>query len=189
MAADGLPPDFDDEHDDGDDLGGVLDFLTAGDAAGEDDLGGLGEHPESVVAAESPGAMTVDDAFIGAIGPTGPDAAEDPDGAQFTVANPSGAVTVATLMDGRVERIELGPEVTAMTERELAEEVVVIARLATLEARSAQYSYMLDGMTGQGHDVVATRDFLSRDLDLPSPQDAEAERARVFSSRYADDHE
>ena len=76
-----------------------------------------------------------------------------------------------------------------MTETHLAEEIVVIAGLATQDARSAQYAFMLEGMRQQGHDNVATRDFLARDLDLPSPEEAEAARAQVFATRYAGGHD
>lgn len=107
----------------------------------------------------------------------------------FTVTNPPGTVTVTSSIDGRINRIELSPKVTTMTETHLAEEIVVIARLATQDARSAQYALMLDGMREQGHDNVTTRDFLSRDLDLPSPEQAKAARAEVFSTRYASDHD
>ena len=106
----------------------------------------------------------------------------------FTVTNPPGTVTVSTFMDGSVQRIDLSQEVISMTEADLADEIVVIARLATQDARAAQYVHVLDGMRQQGHDDVATRDFLSRDLDLPSPEDASAARARVFATRYAGDH-
>ena len=91
----------------------------------------------------------------------------------FTVTNPPGTVTVTTFMDGRVKQIDLSPKVTNMTEEDLADEIVVIAGLATQDARSAQYAFMLEGMREQGHDDVATRDFLARDLDLPTPEQAE----------------
>jgi len=118
-----------------------------------------------------------DASYLGAVGST------------FTVTNPPGTVTVSTFMDGSVRRIDLTQEVISMTEADLAEEIVVIARLATQDARAAQYVHVLDGMRQQGHDDVATRDFLSRDLELPSPEDASAARARVFATRYAGDHE
>ena len=92
-------------------------------------------------------------------------------------------------MDGRVQQIDLSPKVTDMTETDLADEIVVIAGLATQDARSAQYAFMLEGMRQQGHDNVATRDFLARDLDLPSPEEAEAAQAQVFATRYAGDHD
>ncbi len=88
----------------------------------------------------------------------------------FTVANPPGTVTVTAFMDGRVKQIDLSPKATDMTETDLADEIVVIAGLATQDAKSAQYAFMLEGMREQGHDDVATRDFLARDLDLPTPE-------------------
>jgi hypothetical protein len=106
----------------------------------------------------------------------------------FTVANPPGTVTVTTFMDGRVKQIELSGSTTDMTEQELADEIVVIAGLATQEAKSAQYAFMLEGMREQGHDDAATRDFLARDLDLPTPEEAREARAHIFATRYTDDH-
>jgi hypothetical protein len=117
------------------------------------------------------------------------EAADEPSVPLFTVTNPPGTVTVTTFMDGRVSRIDLSPKATTMTETNLADEIVVIARLATQDARSAQYSFMLEGMREQGHDNVATHDFLTRDLDLPSPDQAQAARAQVFSTRYASNHD
>jgi hypothetical protein len=105
----------------------------------------------------------------------------------FTVTNPPGTVTVTTFMDGRIQQIDLSPKVSTMTETDLAEEIVVIAGLATQHARSAQYAIMLAGMHQHGHDNVATRDFLARDLGLPSPEEAKAARARVFATRYVGD--
>jgi hypothetical protein len=93
------------------------------------------------------------------------------------------------MIDGRVQQIDLSPKATTMTETHLAEEIVVVAGLATQDARSAQYSFILEGMRAQGHDNAATRDFLRRDLDLPSPEDAEATRAEVFATRYAGGHD
>ncbi|HEX2284932.1 MAG TPA: YbaB/EbfC family DNA-binding protein [Mycobacterium sp.] len=107
----------------------------------------------------------------------------------FTVTNPPGTVTVTTFLDGRVKQIDLSPKVTDMTETDLADEIVVIAGLATQDAKSAQYAYMLEGMRQQGHDDAATRDFLTRDLDLPTPEQAQAARAALFATRYAGDHD
>jgi hypothetical protein len=117
------------------------------------------------------------------------DTADAPSVPLFTVTNPPGSVTVTTFMDGRVNRIDLSPKATTMTETNLADEIVVIARLATQDARSAQYSFMLEGMREQGHDDFATHDFLTRDLDLPSPDQAQAARAQVFATRYPSNHD
>ncbi|WP_293241107.1 YbaB/EbfC family DNA-binding protein [Mycolicibacterium sp.] len=113
----------------------------------------------------------------------------EPEEPTFTVTNPPGTVTVSAFMDGRVRQVELAQKVATMTETDLADEIVVIARMATQDARAAQYAYMLDGMRRQGHDDAATRDFLSRELDLPSPEDASAARAQVFAMRYAGEHD
>jgi hypothetical protein len=107
----------------------------------------------------------------------------------FTVTNPPGTVTVTAFLDGRVKQVDLSPKVTDMTERDLADEIVLIAGLATQDARSAQFAYMLEGMRQQGHDDVATRDFLARDLDLPTPDEAKAARAQLFSTRYSGGHD
>jgi hypothetical protein len=160
---DDAPPDNRDD-DDHDDLA-ALDFSTAEDASDTSDLDALGDY---VVQG---------------------DADDEPPVPLFTLSNPPGSVTVTTFMDGRVHQIDLSPKVTTMTETRLAEEIVVIAGLATQDARSAQYSFMLEGMRAQGHDNVATRDFLTRDLDLPSPEEAEAARAEVFATRYAGGHD
>ncbi|MCV7353856.1 YbaB/EbfC family DNA-binding protein [Mycolicibacterium fluoranthenivorans] len=113
----------------------------------------------------------------------------DADVAVFSVTNPPGTVTVTALMDGRVQRIELAPAAVLSTEAQLADEIVVIAGLATAQARSAQFTYMLEGMRREGQDDVVTRDFLKRDLDLPSPEEADAAQAHVFATRYAGDHD
>ncbi len=158
---DDAPPDKPDEGDH-DDLA-ALDFIPAQDAPETSDLDALGDY----------GAPEDDELPV----------------PLFTLTNPPGTVTVTTFMDGRVHQIDLSPKVTRMTETHLAEEIVVIAGLATQDARSAQYSFMLEGMRQQGHDNVATRDFLTRDLDLPSPEEAQAARAQVFATRYAGGHD
>jgi hypothetical protein len=107
----------------------------------------------------------------------------------FTVANPPGTVSVTTFMDGRVKNIELSSRTTELTEYELADEIVVIAGLATQQAKSAQYAFMLEGMREQGNDDAATRDFLARDLDLPTPEEAQAAKAHIFATRYASEHD
>ena len=114
--------------------------------------------------------------------------ADEPPVPVFTVANPPGSVTVTTFMDGRVKEIELSSRATELTEYELADEILFIAGLATQEAKSAQYEFMLEGMRDQGHDDAATRDFLARDLGLPTPEEARTARAKLFATRYSDDH-
>ena len=154
------PPDFDDERDDL----AALDFSVAEAEPAGSDLDALDGYAEE--AADDGVPVPV-----------------------FTVTNPPGTVTVTAFLDGRVKQVDLSQKAADMTEADLADEIVVIARLATQDARSAQYAYMLEGMREQGHDDVATRDFLARDLDLPTPEAAKAARAQLFSTRYAGDHD
>lgn len=159
----------------------ALDFSAADSGAGETDLSALlADYPT-----EEPGA---DDAVSFAVDP---DFDPDADGSMplFTVTNPPGTVTVTTYIDGRVQRVDLSPGAATMAESTLGEEIVVIAGLATQDARSAQYSIMLDEMREQGHDNATTRDFLTRDLDLPTPEQAQAARAELFTTRYAGEHD
>ena len=161
MLGDVPPHDSEDERDDL----AALDFSVAENEPAESDLDALGGYAkETAEEAELPVPV-------------------------FTVSNPPGTVTVTAFLDGRVKQVDLSPKVTEMTEADLADEIVVIAGLATADARSAQYAYMLEGMRRQGHDDVATRDFLARDLDLPTPDEAKAARAQLFSTRYAGDHD
>ena len=152
-------PDPDGGHDD---LAAALDFSPPGPASSDSDLDALDLYAPAD--AEPPVPVA-------------------------TVTNPPGSVTVSAFVDGRVKRIELSHRASQMTESELAAEIVVIAGLAAQDARSAQYAVMLDGLRERGHDDAGTRDFLTRDLGLPSPEQAQADRARVFSTRYAGDHD
>jgi hypothetical protein len=161
MVADTPPHDSDDERDDL----AALDFSVTESERAESDLDALGDYTEEPA---EDGELPVP---------------------VFAVTNPPGTVTVTAFLDGRVKQIDLSPKVTDMTETDLADEIVVIAGLATADARSAQYAYMLEGMRQQGHDDVATRDFLARDLDLPTPDEAKTARAQLFSTRYAGDHD
>lgn len=152
----------------------ALDFSAAGDDAGVTDLGViLGEYPPA-----DPEPLGTPESFAD-------NDADDEAMPTFTVTNPPGTVTVTTCMDGRVRQVDLSPKAATLPETVLAEEIVVIAGLATQDARSAQYTFMLEGMREHGHDNVGTRDFLNRDLDLPTPEQADAARIELFTTRYA----
>ncbi len=97
----------------------------------------------------------------------------------FTVTNPPGTVTVTTYLDGRVHRVDLSHKAVSMAETVLGEEIVVIAGLATQDARSAQYTVMLEGMREQGNDTAATRDFLSRELESAHPGTGQGRSCRA----------
>lgn len=112
----------------------------------------------------------------------------------FTVTNPPGIVSVSALIGGRIREVELSPKVTSMSEAELAEEILVLAGLARQKALAGQQTYLMDnellsdGMRELGlesREVV--RDFMQNGLGMPSPEQAEAEQAEVFATRYSND--
>ncbi|MGX9788077.1 hypothetical protein [Mycobacterium sp. MMS18-G62] len=105
--------------------------------------------------------------------------------ALFTVTNPPGTVTVTAELNGSVHRVDLAPSVTNMTERELAEEIRVIAGLARLKARSVMHQFLVDGMGRMGYDTAGLSAGLTRDMDMPTPEQAAEATAQLFASRYA----
>lgn len=179
---DGTPPYLPGDDDDHDDLA-ALDFSV--DDGGEESTF---DAFDGYVRAQPSDDEEVFDPFEG-FGAKTPDEEQEPSSPLFTVTNPLGTVSVSAYLDGRVHRIDLTAKATNMTEPQLAEEILLIAGLARQKARSAQYAFMLDGMRDLGHDNVATRDFLSRDLGLPSPEEATAETAQLFATRYSGDHD
>ncbi|ORA36319.1 secretion protein EspD [Mycobacterium aquaticum] len=169
------PPYDRDYEDDDQDILSAIDFAYPDQQADDDsDLDvHIGAPAASDDAEPAFSALDVDDVE-----------SDEPDVPIFSVTNPPGTVTVTAYMDGRVQQIDLSPKAVNMTESDLIDEILVIAELATQDARSAQYSFMLQGMREQGHDDFATRDFLTRDLNLPTPEQSDAARAQIFATRY-----
>ena len=113
----------------------------------------------------------------------------DANSALYTVTNPAGTVSVTVCLDGRAHHVELAPKVTDMTERELADEIRVIADLARQKARSQLHALIVEGVRVMGYDPAIMRDGLRRELDMPTPQEAAETAAEVFASRYSADYE
>jgi hypothetical protein len=108
---------------------------------------------------------------------------------KFTVTNPPGTVSVSSLMDGRIQQIDLAPSVSAMTESQLAEEIRVIADLARLRGLAGQYTFMATMLYSEAHHNGAeVREVLEQGLELPSPQQVDEAQADVFASRYSERH-
>jgi hypothetical protein len=105
----------------------------------------------------------------------------------FTVTNPPGTVSVTAYLNGCVQRVDLAPNVTDMTERELAEEIQVIAELARLKARSVMHAFLVEGMRRMGYDTAGLSAGLTTDLDMPTREQAAEISAQVFATRYASD--
>ncbi|OLP01202.1 secretion protein EspD [Mycolicibacterium porcinum] len=171
-----FPPHDPDDDDDYDGLS-ALDFSYSDDGSDKAALDSLGTY-DGIAFSGDEGSG--DGEYSDASG----DEDENFAASLFTVTNPPESVTVTVFMDGRVHDIELAPKIDNLSERDLAEEILVIAGLAAQKAKSAQYTVMLAGMREHGHDDAATRDFLTRDLDLLTPEQADVARAQVFSTRY-----
>ena len=69
----------------------------------------------------------------------------------YTVTNPPGTVSVTVYLNGRIHHVELAPALARMTERELAEEVRVIAELARQRARSELHALLIERVRMMGH--------------------------------------
>lgn len=111
----------------------------------------------------------------------------DSDVPAFTVTNPTGTVSVTAYLTGPVKRVDLDPSVVKMTERELAEEIRVLAELAQTKARSMMHAFLLEGLTRMGHDRSEWSSILSNTIQLPSPEQADESMAEVFAARYTDE--
>lgn len=107
----------------------------------------------------------------------------------FTALNPGETVSVTALMDGRVFRIDLAPQVTEMTEAQLAREITAVATLARMQAQAGQYVVIGELMRPLGYDEVSTRSFLEHELHLPSPESVYAAQAGLFGDYYDNDHD
>ena len=102
----------------------------------------------------------------------------------FTVTNPPGTVSVTTLVNGLPMQIDLAPRVVDMTESELTEEILLIARLAARNALAGQHVLISGIMQRCGLDPSAVRSYLEHDLGLPSAEKVLAEKAQIFAERY-----
>lgn len=127
------------------------------------------------------------ESMLGALDFSPPDDDEDhaPQTMFFTVTNPPGTVSATALMDGRPIQVALAPQVSNMTESQLAEEISLIARLASQNACAGQH-LLVSGMIQQlGHDPLSARSYVEYELGLPSAETVLADKAQIFATRYA----
>jgi ESX secretion-associated protein EspD/H len=111
---------------------------------------------------------------------------DDSQGPLFTATNPPGTVVVTAYLNGRVQRVDLSPNVTKMTEAQLADEILVVAGVAAIKARAALHTFVAGLLRVRGMDSDSARDFVERRLSLPTPEQASAVEAE-FAARYARD--
>ncbi len=104
----------------------------------------------------------------------------------FTVTNPPGTVSVSALGDGGIGQVTLSEKVAGMTEAELAEEIIVVAHLASQKGQAAQHEFLMANMRELGaDDPDAVRELLEYGMELTSPERAAETQAHVFATRYA----
>ncbi|MEE6140083.1 hypothetical protein SKC41_27625 [Mycobacterium sp. 050128] len=103
-----------------------------------------------------------------------------------TVTNPPQTVSVTALMDGKIQKVELSAAVASMTESELAEEILIVADVASQRASSVLHTLLLESMKAQGlgGDGPLADIFGSRSLDLRPPEQAVKAEAEAFATRY-----
>ncbi len=111
-----------------------------------------------------------------------------------TVTNPPETVSVSALIDGSIRYVKLSPKVTEVSEEQLADEILVLAHLAQQKGLAGQRTYLedsdllADGMNDLGLDAgEVIRDLVDNGMGLPTEQEAAAEQAEVFATRYATD--
>ena len=162
-----------------------MDFGTNDDHDPESGLADLDEYAPAEIA----DVVTVEDIIDSQTGDADEQDDDDAPGPMFTVTNPPGTVSVSSLMDGRIQQIDLAPSVTTMTESQLAEEIRVIADLARRKGLAGQYTLMATMLYSEAHHNGAeVRAVLEQGLELPSPQQADEAQADVFASRYSEHH-
>ncbi len=162
-----------------------MDFGTGDDRDPGSGLADLDEYAPAEIA----DAVTVEDIIDSQTGDADEHDDDDAPGPMFTVTNPPGTVSVSSLMDGSIQKIDLAPSVTTMTESQLAEEIRVIADLARRKGLAGQYTLMATMLYSEAHHNGAeVRAVLEQGLELPSPQQADEAQADVFASRYSERH-
>ncbi len=163
-----------------------MDFGTGDDRDPGSGLADLDEYAPAEIA----DVVTVEDIIDSQTGDADEhDDDDDAPGPMFTVTNPPGTVSVSSLMDGSIQKIDLAPSVTTMTESQLAEEIRVIADLARRKGLAGQYTLMATMLYSEAHHNGAeVRAVLEQGLELPSPQQADEAQADVFASRYSERH-
>lgn len=142
-----------------------------------DDWSGL----DTFTVDETPSDPTAD-----APAPTMPDH-EDAEGMSsgpvtFGMTNPAGTITAQATISGAINRIELSPSTTSMTESDLARDIMATAKLANLQGRAIQRAMVQSLLMYQGMDQDVAAQFIDDMIDLPTPAQAEAAQAEAMAA-------
>ncbi len=99
--------------------------------------------------------------------------------------NPPGTVAVTAYLNGSVAHVDLDPQVTKMTEAQLADEVCFVAGVAAKRATAVVHSDVVNMMVEQGMDFREAKDFVGTNMPFATPEQAgEAELALI--ARHSD---
>ena len=150
------------------------------------------DSPLDALVVEVPSDHEPEDSLdIAGEAPTDPEESEEDEDETvmtFTVTNPPGTVTVTAFPNGCPMQIDLETRAVDMTESQLAEEILLIAKLAEQNALAGQHLIMAAIMNRAGMDQFATRTYLEHDLGLPTVESVLSDKAQIFATRY-EDHE
>lgn len=106
----------------------------------------------------------------------------------FGVTNPAGTITAQATISGAINRIELSPSITSMTESDLARNIMTTARLANLQGRAIQRAMVQSLLMNQGMDHDVAAQFIDDITDLPTPAQSEAAQAEATAEYLRGGH-
>ncbi|CQD21724.1 MULTISPECIES: hypothetical protein [Mycolicibacterium] len=106
----------------------------------------------------------------------------------FGVTNPAGTITAQATISGAINRVELSPSITSMTESDLARDIVATARLADLQGRAIQRAMIQSLLMQQGLDQDVASRLIDDIVDLPTPAQAEAAQAEAVAEYMRGEH-
>lgn len=113
---------------------------------------------------------------------------ESPGPVTFGVTNPAGTITAEATISGAINRIELSPSITSMTESDLARDIMATAELANLQGRAIQRAVVQSLLMHQGMDPQAAAQFIDDMIDLPTPAQFEAAQAEATAAYLRGEH-
>lgn len=97
----------------------------------------------------------------------------------FGVTNAAGTITAQATISGAINRVELSPSTTSMTESDLARNIMATADLAKIQARAIQRALVQSLLMHQGMDHHAAEQYIDDLIDLPTPAQFEAAQAKA----------
>ncbi|OHU32617.1 hypothetical protein BKG78_17950 [Mycobacteroides chelonae] len=83
--------------------------------------------------------------------------------------------------------MDLAPQTSAMTENELAAEILAVADVVAAKAQSAQYELVAGLLRIQGQDADSIREIVHDRMGLPTPDEAVAAEANLTSRHLRPD--